>query len=62
MIMIIKTVMIMNVEYIFLPSLNAPQTKVSSAVAYDSINCYTAPARIFRLFNHMDAEHASREN
>ena len=35
MIMIIITVMIMNVEYIWLTSLNEMQIKVSSAVAYD---------------------------
>ena len=36
MIMIIITIEIMNVEYIWLPLLNAMQIKVSSAVAYDS--------------------------
>ena len=34
MIMIIITVMIMNVEYIWLTSLNAMQIKVSTVVAY----------------------------
>ena len=33
--MIVTTIMIMNVEYIWLTSLNAVQIKVSSAVAYD---------------------------
>ena len=35
MIMIIITIMIMNVESIWLTALNARQIKVSSAVAYD---------------------------
>ena len=35
MIMIIITIMIMNVEYIWLTELDAMQIKVSSAVAYD---------------------------
>ena len=51
MVMIIITMMIMNVESIWVTALNARQIKVSSAVAYDFnqlINTVYAPPHRFR--------------
>ena len=51
MIMIIITIKIMNVEYIWLTLLNAMQIKVSSAVTYDfneTIYAVCAPPRRLR--------------
>ena len=51
MIMIIITIKIMNVEYIWLTLLNAMQIKVSSAVTYDfnePIYAVCAPPRRLR--------------